>query len=240
MVSKIKLGAVITGDIVESSSMSLPEKDNILQKIKHLTDEYMFVHRKSTNIQIYRGDSFQISKDSSSQMLGLSILIRAYLKSKGYDVRQSIAAGVIERLPTSSKQAEGEALVLSGHGLEQLEDTNKRTNIQFGAKSFDLKDEKIRMLYEGIQEEVGLLASFLDDIIKGWTQRQATAIYWNILLNYAPLSQATQNDIAIEMKTTQQSISKLLNAAKWNLIAQINRRYSSLSTLFDQQKYSAN
>ncbi len=197
-------GSVITGDIVGSRQMSLKQKDKVLKKISVIVKDFT---PKGSNIDEYRGDSFQIITDNTFIALRLCISLRAYLISEGSDVRLSLASSTIDRWPTKQLQAEGAALILSGHGLDAISSSDTRFVVQLK------KEEYI--------SEFDIYSLVIDDIMGHWTPRQAEAIYYLLQTK----KYRSQVDVAAQMSVSQQSVSKFITGAKWDILKVIIERY---------------
>lgn len=206
---------VITGDIVNSSALNVEAKKLLIGSIWQITDELK--HLSPLDISVYRGDSFQIIVDKPEKTLQIAILIRAGLKGKTtetsevlWDARISIGIGTISYIDEHLPASDGEAFILSGHGLDNI--GKKRLAISTGDANVD--------------EEFAVSTSFADDIITGWTPAQAQLVWLSLVKN------TSQKEIAAEKETSIQNVSKLLTTAKVSLIElYINRFVSVIESL---------
>lgn len=206
---------VITGDIVNSSALNVEAKKLLIGSIWQITDELK--HLSPLDISVYRGDSFQIIVDKPEKTLQIAILIRAGLKGKTtetsevlWDARISIGIGTISYIDEHLPASDGEAFILSGHGLDNI--GKKRLAISTGDANAD--------------EEFAVSTSFADDIITGWTPAQAQLVWLALVRN------TSQKEIAAEKETSIQNVSKLLTTAKVSLIElYINRFVSVIESL---------
>jgi hypothetical protein len=80
----------------------------------------------------------------------------------------------------------------------------------------------VRTRWEDVNDELKVSTAFADDIISGWSFSQAFVIY------SALLYQIPQREIAHEINKSAQNVSKLLGAAKENLIRMYLERYAVL------------
>lgn len=204
---------VITGDIVNSTTIKVDWRKHLIDSIPRIADELRIL--SPLKIELFRGDSFQLIVDKPEETLKIAVLLRAGLKSntpfqsKGiWDAR--IALGIGEISYTSDKVviSDGEAFRFSGWGLDEI-----------GKRRLT-----IRTRWEDINEELKVSTAFADDIISGWTCTQAQVVY------QALLHQMPQKDIAVKYNKTAQNISKLLGTAKENLIRIYLERYAVLIT----------
>jgi len=205
---------VLSGDVVNSSSLSVKEKDKLQLSIKTYVDKLVNNHGVKYQIIFYRGDAFQILCDNEYHAVSLTIGLRCIAKSfspkgKSIDVRVSLALGDIDRWASDDLQAEGEALTMSGKGLDLLSNSDRRIKIY----GFDRK-EKARLNFA----DARTYALILDHLIKDWSVRQAETISYALL-------DMKQKEIAKVMKTKQNAISRFLKIAKWDIIQSILIRF---------------
>jgi len=118
--------AVITGDIVNSSSTSpkiwLPQ----------LKEELARSGDSPRHWEIFRGDSFQILVEDPAQALASSIRLKAAVKMlKDLDVRMSIGIGDISHRSPQITESNGTAFIHSGEKFEML----KKEKINLAVKS---------------------------------------------------------------------------------------------------------
>ena len=166
-------------------------------------------------VELFRGDSFQIVVDNPEEALKIAVLFRAGLKSKTpkdirkpWDARISLGVGGISYEADKVVVSDGEAFRLSGRELDEI-----------GKRRLTVKTR-----WEDINAELKISTAFADDIISGWSYAQAQAVYLTLL------HQNTQKDVAARLDKTAQNISKLLGAAKENLIRNYLDRYYILIT----------
>lgn len=203
--------SVITGDIIDSSSIHLKYRDILLESIYKIADDLSII--EPLKIEIFRGDSFQMLVDKPENSMKIAILFRAGLKcctpvecNKLWDARLSIGVGGISYRANSILQSDGEAFQYSGRELDAM--------------------GKCRLVVktncDDLNEELKVSTSFADDIISSWTKSQSQAIYQSLLYNIP------QKVIAQKLQKSAQNISKLLSAAKIELIRKYLNRFSQL------------
>ena len=164
-------------------------------------------------LEIFRGDSFQMVVDNPAEALKVAILLRAGLMSKTpenyrkpWDARLSLGVGDISYQADKVVVSDGEAFQISGHEFDEI---GKRRLI-------------VKTRWDTINAELKVSTAFADDIISGWSFSQAQAIYLTLLY------QKTRKEIAVQLNKTAQNISKLLGVAKEELICNYLERYHSL------------
>ena len=204
---------IITGDIVKSSTIQSDKRTVLLDTIHMLTEKLKTL--SALQAELFRGDSFQIVVDNPAEALKIAVLFRAGLKSKTpkdirkpWDARISLGVGGISYKTDQVVVSDGEAFRLSGRELDEI-----------GKKRLTVKTR-----WEDVNAELKISTAFADDIISGWSHAQAQAVYLTLLYRY------TQKDVAARLDKTAQNISKLLGAAKENLIRNYLDRYYILIT----------
>ena len=121
----MKIGAIITGDIVDSYQMTVDERTSILRLLQSLP--LLLSPLYKTNIEIFRGDSFQVKVAEPSKVLRIALAIRAIIRTnrfvgnnKQWDARLAIGVGTLDYETDSLSTSDGEAYRLSGRGLDLI------------------------------------------------------------------------------------------------------------------------
>ncbi len=199
--------AVITGDIVDSSSLNPVEREQVLDFIKtifkRIEKEEGKINEIKENYVITRGDSFQFIVKTVKMTLKYIILLRAGLKgllnkdmSQLCDTRISIGIGNISYWGDSVSECDGDAFRYSG-------------------KTFDKLKNKERLLIkthkEELDDEINVYLILLDSIISDWTNARSQIIYEKIL-------ESKQKNIVKKTGISASAVSKRLNSAHWNAI----------------------
>lgn len=210
---KMDIKGVITGDVVHSTTIKVDWREQLIESIQKVANELMIL--SPLKIEFFRGDSFQLIIDKPNEALRIAILLRAGLKgntppeSKNtWDARIAIGIGEVSYISDKIVVSDGEAFHFSGWELDEI-----------GKRKLS-----IRTKWNDVNEELKVSTAFADDIISGWTCSQAQVVYPTLLY------QTPQKDIAKKYNKTAQNISKLLGAAKENLIRIYLERYSVLIT----------
>lgn len=203
--------AIITGDIVDSTKMTAEERASMLQLLQSLP-EWLFPTCK-TNIEIFRGDSFQLKIVEPSKVLQIGLAIRAIIRANKFkvnnaqwDARIAIGIGTLDYETKSLSTSDGEAYRLSGRGLDLI--------------------GKSRLFIETPWEEVNkeLIVStlFADDVVSSWTASQSRIMFEKLVKNQS------QEEIGNILGVTRQMVSKALKAAKESLISVYIKRFEEL------------
>lgn len=221
---KTKQIAVITGDLVDSSSFS---NDRMLAIISRLKNE--FTTLKTTEsagkayFSLYRGDSFQgIVEETENALviaLKLKALINSYVdkntdtgnKTPLADVRISIGIGEATYDIDAINVSNGPAFQLSGRSL----DTMKANNLMMSLTTGDPE----------IDDEFRVHMKFLDGITHRWSIASAEVVYF-LLNDYKELQ------IANELNRSQAAINLRKKAAGWDEIKLLMQRYEHVIKKF--------
>ena len=208
------MNAVITGDIISSTSIPFEERKKLLEIFDKIVNDLQSLCE--LKCEIFRGDSFQILVEKAELALEVAVLIRAGLKMNTpenskiiWDARVAIGVGEIEFIDDKVITSDGEAFKYSGRAFDELIKTNLT----------------IKTRWNNINEELKLSTLFADDIISNWTEIQAFVVYKSLLLK------KSKKEIADEKNKSEQNISKISVNAKEKLIRQYINRYYNLILL---------
>ena len=209
--------AVITGDIVGSSKLTINERDHLLKVLKtsFANIDKIFPGVMCSPFEIHRGDSFQGVLSEPERALSVSIIIRVNLR-KGFesqrrqellDARIAIGIGSIDFLPNGrGSEGDGEAFRLSGPVLDEMKGDRRLI---------------IRTSQENIHEELDTECALLDALINKWSNEQAQAILCQI-------RGLTQEKAAKELHISQPAVRLRLKEAGGWAIELLLKRYSQL------------
>ncbi len=208
----MKSGAIITGDIVNSTLLTVEGREIMLNNLQLIPEVLSPVQEVS--IDIFRGDSFQLGISDAASALRCALAIRAWLRSqkinelKVLDARIAIGIGTLDYESDALSTSDGEAYRLSGR---LLDDMNKSRL-------------EIKTPWHEVNEELKLSTAFADDIVSSWSQSQSKIILQRLitLKNHVELSH--------ELGISRQMVDKSLKASKEELIEAYIKRYEYLIT----------
>lgn len=208
----MKSGAIITGDIVNSTKLSVEDREIMLNNLQRIPEVLSPVQKVS--IEIFRGDSFQLGISDATSALRCALAIRAWLRchrvypSKVLDARLAIGIGTLDYESNTLSTSDGEAYRLSGRLLDDMSKSRL----------------EIKTPWHEVNEELKLPTAFADDIVSSWSQSQSKIILRSLITskNHVELSQ--------ELGITRQMVDKSLKASKYELIAAYIKRYEYLIT----------
>lgn len=202
---------VITGDIVNSTRLSMEEREIMLDTLNAIPEIVRSID--GIKMEIFRGDGFQILVPCIKDSLKIAIIIRAYLKSINignnkftFDARLAVGIGRMDYESVSLATSDGEAFRLSGRLLD------------------DIKDRRLEIItpWGDINDELNLSTAFVDDIISSWTRNQSRIILSSLIKD------KSHYDIAAELGISRQMVDKSLRASKENLIRLYLKRFVEL------------
>ncbi len=206
---------VITGDIIDSTKILEEGYRDKLLSTMHLAIQEMNDYKLwgRVKIEIFRGDSFQITVDEPTYITDIAIAFRSKLIANSgsdtrWDARLGLGIGEQEYLSEKISESDGQAFHLSGQAFDSLQ-----------------KNDRLAILtpQTNINEELWVSTSFVDEIISNWTLLQASTFYTYITENLS------QKEIATKEKKSPQAISKIFIAGKFNLIDNYLTRFHQIT-----------
>lgn len=210
---------VITGDIVDSSQIKAQNRGHLLNCLNSMSEELQLI--SPFRMELFRGDSFQLLVEDASAAMKIAILLRAGLihstpdkDEKAWDARISLGIGNVEFLSDSIVTSDGEAFQYSGRQLDEM-----------GKQCLAVKTP-----WEEANKELELSTAFLDDIIKGWSGKQAGMIYLSLRQDIP------KKDVAELIGTSVQNVRNVLATAKENLVKKYLERYSEIIHTYQEKQ----
>jgi hypothetical protein len=204
-----RIYAVITGDIVGSTRLKNNQGGQLAALILAAGEKTRshFAEKIHAEIDIFRGDSWQLVISDPAYALRIGLFLRASLQTTKImgqmDTRFSIGFGEIDYLPEKQiSTGSGDAFSLSGKGLENCKKPVRLT-LQF---PYALQTSHTLAL--------NLITQLIDLQVQRWTQKQAEAVS-------GALIGLTQQEIAenwVDEPVSQQAISQHLEGAGWSQI----------------------
>jgi hypothetical protein len=207
ILSKVSVGAVVTGDIVNSTKLLEQQEERLIKALKLFLKGYVY--------GFFRGDSFQVYVKKPADALRLALACRALaIEITGQeetevcsDIRAAVGIGGIINPIRDLGTAKGDAFILSGRLLDDLQQTDRRLSIRCGKPLADI----------GLQ----VIADYLDNIFKSMTGKQAAVIV-------ELLQGTTQQQLTVTLSKSKSTISQLANAGRWPEIERLLKQYEML------------
>lgn len=176
-----------------------------------------------TNIEIFRGDSFQLKITEPSKAVQIALAIRAIIRANKFkdnntqwDARIAVGIGTLDFETDTLSTSDGEAYRLSGRGLDLIGK----------ARLY------IETPWEDVNKELMVSTLFADDIVSGWTPKQSRIMFEKLVNNQ------NQEKIGKILGASQQMVSKTLKAAKEDLFSVYIKRFEDLineRTIWERQ-----
>lgn len=203
--------AIITGDIVDSTKMTAGERAAMLQLLQSLPVCLSPICK--TNIEIFRGDGFQLKITEPNNALQIALAIRAIIRANKFknnngqwDVRMAIGIGTLDYETDSLFTSDGEEFRLSGRSLDLI------------GKSRLI----IETPWEEVNKELMVSTLFADDVVSSWTTSQSRIMFEKLVKNQS------QEEIGNTLGVTRQMVSKALKAARCHIIHNCIGRFEEL------------
>ncbi|KPH59096.1 hypothetical protein [Pseudoalteromonas porphyrae] len=201
--------AVISGDVIKSQNIPQHEYDAMLyqldQSLRAITQRWQ---GQST---LYRGDAFQIQLQQPQYVCMVALLLYLNIKAAGYEIRQSLAIGEIDNARADIKTATGSAFTMSGRSLDEINNQRLILNIT----------------NQNIDPSLALNIAFVDTLLTKMTAKQANALYV-----YLTAKNKQHSELAKQLKTSRENVTKLLNLAHYQLIERfLHYAEDTISTL---------
>ncbi len=204
------LYAVLTGDIVDFSKYSPRQRSRMPDILQSSYDQTQNQFRESllSNIEIFRGDSWQFIIKNAKNSFRIALYYRALfisqMESTIADTRISIGIGTVDYLPTENIiTGDGEAFRQSGVGLDTMP-RNLRMQI---CTPINKKSPEVN--------QINVIVQLVDTLARQWTPRQAFMVC-------GAISGLTQEKIGgewVKEKISQQAVAQHLERAGWNAIS---------------------
>ena len=214
---------IITADVVGSTQIKTEDRGELPALIHELIGEIAQCHPElKLQVDIFRGDSFQVWVEKPECAPLVALLLRAGLRMSALrageqqlDARISVGIGDVAYRDAQVSQSDGEAFVLSGRGFDQL---GKQQRLMVQTPS------------ETANEELRVETAFVDDIVSNWSALHSKIMY------QALLRETSQGELAEKNNTSQQNVRKRLEKAKAKLIRMYLDRVASLIIATQNQR----
>lgn len=203
------LHAVITGDIVNSTQLKPEDEKKLLKQIATILDGHKY--------EFFRGDSFQAYVKDPAEALKLALQCRTAavgIDPEAFpaisDVRVSIGLGAVESPVRTLATAKGEAFLISGRALDNMEKKEGRLVI--------ITENKMTNL------ALGVMSDYINSIYCQMTPKQAEVIS-------ELLKGVSQLHVAEKLNRSKSTISQHVTAGRWDEIENILNKYQQIVQL---------
>lgn len=186
----MKNWAIFTGDIVKSSAMSRDELSAVFDRLTEAAEVIADWQSAPTRLTRFRGDGWQVAVQPALSFRA-ALTVRAAVRrcAKTADTRIAIGLGAAHLAGPDLADADGDALVASGHALDAMP-----------------RNRRIAAPNAPIALRCAL--PLADRLATGWTMRQAEVAYFML----AP-DRPAQAALAERLDMTQQSVQGHVDAA---------------------------
>lgn len=211
------LYAVVTGDIVGSTKLTVRQRSRLLSVLKSSLNTIKDILPDGIRapFEIHRGDSFQGVLSKPEAALRVAIAIRTSLRHgfatkqrrHALDARIAVGVGQIDFLPARrGSEGDGEAFRRSGQTLDEMKGDQKLI---------------IRTPWQEVDAELDTECALLDALINRWSGEQAQAILGQI-------RGLTQEKAAREFGVSQPAVRQRLKSAGGWAIEELCQRYEQI------------
>ncbi|WP_215223726.1 helix-turn-helix transcriptional regulator [Echinicola shivajiensis] len=213
--------AVISGDIISSTSLVLEDRVILEEKLKDLLktlDERWGIYGR-----VIKGDYLECVCQNPGDALRVAMLVKSFVKSfdprqadnrednnrislfKTHGIRLAIAVGELSRFDPKKGVIDGEAVYLSGRLINQSPSSQGKERVVIKNTLFFTSH------YERLNEQMEPVMGLLDVIMSKSTARQSEVLYWK-LLGY------TELEIAKKLQISQSVVNQHSTSVGWNSI----------------------
>ncbi len=222
--------AVISGDIVASTSLSVEERELVEKAIKELIEELK--EKFDTYTRTIKGDYLECVIPNPKEALRVALAIKSFVKSipidetplfktnkrvklfKTHGIRLAIGYGELSRFNPSEGIIDGEAIYLSGRTINQFSTYNKERIVIKNTLFFNSNNNLLN-------KQVEPLIALLDVLISKATSKQCKVLYLKLMDN-------KEAAIATKLGISQSVVNQHSTSIGWNAIEKAVIYFSEL------------
>ncbi len=222
--------AVISGDIIASTSLSDAGREIIEATIKTLIEE--LGNRFNTYARILRGDYIECAVPEPQDALQVALAIKSYIKAiriedaflyqnsnradkfKTYGIRLAIGYGELSRFDPIAGIIDGEAMYLSGRTINEFSSYDKKRVVIKQTLFFMSKNSVLNFHLKSTIE-------LLDFLINKATARQCQVLYLKLMNN-------NEERISAILNISQSVVNKHSTNLGWNAVETAVEYYREL------------
>ncbi len=212
--------AVISGDIVASTSLSVDGRELVEDAIKDLIEELK--EKFDTYTRTLKGDYIECVIPNPTEALRVALAIKSFIKSipiektplykannrvklfKTHGIRLAIGYGELSRFKPSEGIIDGEAIYLSGRTINEFSTYNKERVVIKNTLFFNSHNNSLN-------KQVEPLIALLDVLIGKATSKQCKVLYLKLMGN-------NEEAIASKLKISQSVVNQHSTSIGWNAI----------------------
>lgn len=201
MMALSKLKAVITGDVIGSRksgpSIWMPALKSVLDEFGNNPEDW----------DIYRGDAFQLLINDPCSALNITMRIKAGFKAThGLDIRMAIGIGKVDFRSQRIGESSGEAFILSGALVEELESMHTTLALSSPWPSFT----------EDFNASLAMAAALMDRWLPNYAQAMSA---------YLAQPALTQRELGDTLGLAQNTLSERLTRAYRRELVQFEQTF---------------
>jgi len=212
--------AVISGDIVASTSLSVDGRELVENAIKELIKELK--ERFDTYTRTIKGDYLECVIPNPADALRIALAIKSFIKSipidetpqyktnkrvklfKTHGIRLAIGYGELSRFNPNEGIIDGEAIYLSGRTINEFSTYNKERVVIKNTLFFNSHDNSLN-------KQIEPLIALLDVLIGKATSKQCKVLYLKLMEN-------NEDAIASKLEISQSVVNQHSTSIGWNAI----------------------
>lgn len=205
-IARNKLYAVVTGDVVASSKLSGTPRRNLHEAMTVVSRSLRKAFKDSVpaEVDIFRGDSWQMLVTDPALALRAALFYRASLRSRMQshqsDIRMALAIGTIDFIPGNRvSQGDGEAFQLSGKALESM---SRSVSMSF------------RLPGRSEERVLDVVVQLVDSLAAKWSDKQALAVTGSL----QGWKQGKIANTCWQKPISQQAVAQHLDRAAWSSV----------------------
>jgi len=211
MAGKAKIYAVLSGDLVRSSKLSVEQSRGAIQQLKRAVAEFEknFHGAIQEELDSFRNDSWQLLMKRPELAIRATVFLRASIKMQSdattrYDTRIGIGIGTVDSISKRRiSDSRGAAFTLSGKALDGMNSQRLAYAAQDGRGGDCISHGVIPLLDCIISDWTAIESRAVYGVLRGWTQ-EGSAAHWPTEKNNAP--------------PTRQAVAEALRRARWGVI----------------------
>ncbi|MCZ4319388.1 fumarate hydratase [Aequorivita viscosa] len=212
--------SVISGDIVSSTSLSIPDQKFVAEKLKILISDLK--HEFNVYGRIIKGDYLECVVPNATEGLQVALAIKSFVKAiyidakkytkednrvkqfKIHGIRLAIGYGQLSRYNPEEGVIDGEAIYLSGREISGESTYNKERIVIKNTLFFASKNEDLNKNFQ-------TLLALLDVLFSKATARQCEVLYLKLMNNQ-------EDEIAKQLNIGQSAVNQHSTSVGWNAI----------------------
>jgi len=212
--------AVISGDIISSTSLSVKDKTLLENSLKKLLKEIK--NKFGVFGRVIKGDYLEFVIPEPQNALRVALAIKSFIKSvalndvllnkaksriklfKMYGVRLAIGYGELERFDSKKGIIDGEAIYLSGRLISGISTHNEERAVIKNTLYFSSSNKELNEKFEPV-------FTLLDVLVSKATARQCEVLYLKLLGD-------SETIIAAKLNINQSAVNQRSTSLGWNSI----------------------